>query len=717
MVGVAERCVRTALYGVAVAASILSYPAISQAITGTEVQITNDPAHQYNPAVGGGIVVYTDTRHGNTEIYMYDLATGMETRLTNDPDTQILQDTDDGLIVYTDFENNGSTINAEIYLFDTTTMTATNISNDPDAQQDPVISNGLVAWEDHRHGNDDVYAYEIASATTQRITSDTAQEFRADVDGNWIVWERVVSATNSDIYIQSLGGSPTPLTTDSAAQVFPSVDGHYVVWQDNRDGDWDIYLYDLNTNTEVLLNPGDPFNQTRPRISGNLVVWEDDRNGNPDLYGFDIATATEFALVVNSSDQTLHDIDGYNVVYTDNRAPDGNLDIYMFMIDPPNVDPGAFCADLGDLSTFTPSPFVEVALAPTRFERMAGPPMIETATFNADAGDWVTCVQNGAYQCDTESETVYASFVTDDNFYGVDDTTGFTMSNNEADTVGLGTSSLTIGKGAATVTAYRGNELGELTHRGNRGLGVTGNNGCSDEYDEIDSYSQPERIEIEYNEPHAIHYIEVRSHFTNEQSPGTERGTIDFYLEGNLVHTEDIAGTLPLGTPEGEVWLDFPADEAPVADRVVFRVKEGQPYTHMSEFAVARIEASVSGGPCKRVSSANLWLDDALIAGPNAFSQNVDGLALPVTLAGSTHALDVELMSQPTSYLWVTVARPGVTTSTADANYVSPHPDAAPTVESGGGCTVAPTARAARWASVCLALAGMLLAWRRRRRG
>lgn len=39
------------------------------------------------------------------------------------------------------------------------------------------------------------------------------------------------------------------ITTNPSSQSNPDIYGDKIVWQDKRNGNWDIYLYDLSTNT------------------------------------------------------------------------------------------------------------------------------------------------------------------------------------------------------------------------------------------------------------------------------------------------------------------------------------------------------------------------------------------------------------------------------------------------------------------------------------
>ena len=63
-----------------------------------------------------------------------------------------------------------------------------------------------------------------------------------------------------------------------SAQEQPAIDGHIVAWADNRSGNYDIFMYDLETGLErwVCVNP---FIQVHPSVSGERIVWQDMRSG------------------------------------------------------------------------------------------------------------------------------------------------------------------------------------------------------------------------------------------------------------------------------------------------------------------------------------------------------------------------------------------------------------------------------------------------------
>ncbi|MBN2513645.1 MAG: PD40 domain-containing protein [Sedimentisphaerales bacterium] len=120
-----------------------------------------------------------------------------------------------------------------------------------------------------------------------------------------------------------------PICTHTAYQDYPAVSGDIVVWQDNRNGSWDIYAYDLYHQMEypICTQPGD---QTRPAISGQYVVWMDTRNGSDDIYAYHLVIQTELAICTDAADQQFPDISGAMIVWQDHR--NGNWDIYGYQL-------------------------------------------------------------------------------------------------------------------------------------------------------------------------------------------------------------------------------------------------------------------------------------------------------------------------------------------------------------------------------------------------
>jgi beta propeller repeat protein len=63
----------------------------------------------------------------------------------------------------------------------------------------------------------------------------------------------------------------TVICDNVSEQRNPIVNDKFVVWQDDRNGEWDIYGYNLSSHTEfpICTNPSD---QEGPTVSGDIVV-------------------------------------------------------------------------------------------------------------------------------------------------------------------------------------------------------------------------------------------------------------------------------------------------------------------------------------------------------------------------------------------------------------------------------------------------------------
>jgi len=177
-----------------------------------------------------------------------------------------------------------------------------------------------------------------------------------DSSGNICVVWHAGPAGSRDIYVNKLVDEAANFTgsiqliADPADQCNPAIalgssDKLYVVWQDNRRGNWDVYVSTsidgVNWSAERLVTDSND-NQVNPAIaidgsspSRAYVVWQDDRGGNQDIYmassSDSFATKAVSQITANASDQTdpaiaVNSANTVYVVWTDKR--NGSNDIY-----------------------------------------------------------------------------------------------------------------------------------------------------------------------------------------------------------------------------------------------------------------------------------------------------------------------------------------------------------------------------------------------------
>jgi len=149
-------------------------------------------------------------------------------------------------------------------------------------------SGNFIVWEEGLNDSSDVHGYDLSVDTDDNGIPNYLDPDRPAPDPAEFV---ITSAPGKQ------GGA--------ASNYGPAISGNWVVWIDYRNGNADIYGYDLSEDTDGdgipnycdadRPNPDpaekpiftDPSNQWLIRgsaISGSVLTWIDDRNGNNDVY-------------------------------------------------------------------------------------------------------------------------------------------------------------------------------------------------------------------------------------------------------------------------------------------------------------------------------------------------------------------------------------------------------------------------------------------------
>jgi beta propeller repeat protein len=122
------------------------------------------------------------------------------------------------------------------------------------------------------------------------------------------------------------------ITSNTASQENPDIyeygsRNYTIVWQDNRNGNWDIYMYNPWQPGEIRITDNSG-NQINPKIYGDTIVYQDDRNGNWDINSYNLTSKVETQITNNTATQENPAISGTTIVWQDNR--NGHWGIYMY---------------------------------------------------------------------------------------------------------------------------------------------------------------------------------------------------------------------------------------------------------------------------------------------------------------------------------------------------------------------------------------------------
>ena len=234
-----------------------------------DTPICANPYEQRGPDIYGNKVIWRDGRNGSYDIYMYDLATGGEipicTASSDQRDIGIYEDR----IVWRDSRSG----NSDVYLYDLYVGEERQITSDIAAVIEPAIFEDKIVWCDWRNGggNSDIYMYDLTEEKETQITTGSRDERFPAVYGDKIVWtgfEGTASSIESAIYLYDLAWrQEVQITGTLGGKYYPDIYQNKVVWQDNRAGNWDIYMARLIYAPQI-----DSVNPTEANTGGTLTI-------------------------------------------------------------------------------------------------------------------------------------------------------------------------------------------------------------------------------------------------------------------------------------------------------------------------------------------------------------------------------------------------------------------------------------------------------------
>jgi Tol biopolymer transport system component len=290
--------------------------------TATATLWTPTPSPTLTPSGGGARIVYSSRGGNNNEdIYTVDRNTLSVQQLTNDPanDLYASWSPDGGRIV---FSSNRGGSNRDLYVMDADGGNLTRLTFTSDYEEDPAWSpdGTQIAYSLSVgvEGKRDIWLINADGTNARQLTINPPDDPREDRQPAWSP-DGTRIAFHSDrkdagyfqIYtLDSQCASPedcerTMQAVNNAYGTFPdwSPDGQWLVFQTNSDGDWNIYLININ-GTGLRRLTDDQREDRRPAWSpdGTQVVFQSNRSGGFELYAVSAAGGETHRLTDNTWD-------------------------------------------------------------------------------------------------------------------------------------------------------------------------------------------------------------------------------------------------------------------------------------------------------------------------------------------------------------------------------------------------------------------------------
>ena len=211
----------------------------------------------------------------------------------------------------------------------------TQITDDVPAQRLPAIYGDYIVFEDETTvDKPDLLLYNITTdQTTPIVANSNSSSKNPDIYENIILWQDDRGG-DWEIYIYDINNPVTggePLFTWEGDQIEPAIYGDIMVFSDEKPGvtSYNIYMYDFDSQVLTPLTDDTDGDQRNPDVYEDKIVWQDQRMGNWDIYMYDI-DAVEFVVITDDPEaQRSPSIGEGRIVWEDYR--DGDANIYMHL--------------------------------------------------------------------------------------------------------------------------------------------------------------------------------------------------------------------------------------------------------------------------------------------------------------------------------------------------------------------------------------------------
>jgi hypothetical protein len=327
---------------------------LSNSVAGDELvittyQVTSSSLYETTPTLGNDgtsdLVVYTSREllpsgsFDQGDIWYQRLVdgapSGVPVQVTSDLTEDQLNDVSGDYIVYTAYDSL-DTMSGSIMLYQISTGILQPIGYAL-VMQEPRIHGNNVVWVQGSVAASEVMIYELdwlgTPQTAQPITGPVPACYDVQIGDRYVVW--VERDGDYDIGLYDLWENRRLRLTDSLGIIerAPSTYGDWIVWMSQDFGVTGKRIEAVNLETgDYRLVVDDGSNARLPSINGDLITYESDINGNFDIFVYCISSGETFTVTTGTSDQYLNDVFGNLVAYVDSSAA-GNEDIYVSKLD------------------------------------------------------------------------------------------------------------------------------------------------------------------------------------------------------------------------------------------------------------------------------------------------------------------------------------------------------------------------------------------------
>jgi beta propeller repeat protein len=254
----------------------------------TDIVIATGNIRSYG-CIGSGKVGLLD--EDTTQIWLYDI--GSRTKVQSTPGNKIPRmypSISNNRLIYTGNDGSYNPVMGwkdifTLYEYEFESGQSNMLKHDMPEPNEPRVDGNYIVWWEIINGRN-IVLYDKVTCKSKIISAAGAGSDHPRISGNTVVYHSVVAGADH-IYSYDITSGTTRSVSGDGMQYYADVSGSKVVYDDNRDGKWDIFLFDRNTMQESRLT-NEPHDQMMPQIYGNRIIYMDNRNYDPGTQGWDL---------------------------------------------------------------------------------------------------------------------------------------------------------------------------------------------------------------------------------------------------------------------------------------------------------------------------------------------------------------------------------------------------------------------------------------------
>jgi len=162
------------------------------------------------------------------------------------------------------------------------------------------VCNEWALFQSNVDGDWDVYRLDLDGQVTNMSRGSGSSDVQSSysVDGQWVAWvTNRDGLANWEIWVsRSDGTQPRRVTFNTAADINPVWGpGNQIVFESNRDGNWELYLLDVNGDGVPVRLTDDSASDINAfwTPDGQSIYFQSDRDGNWEIYRLDFGPSTD----------------------------------------------------------------------------------------------------------------------------------------------------------------------------------------------------------------------------------------------------------------------------------------------------------------------------------------------------------------------------------------------------------------------------------------